>query len=215
MSPGSWRRSARRYAPARSSSRAPCSRTCGRSRASTSRWRSSRSGGWRSPSSRPSPTPTADDGAPLPPRPEPAQLPELALGGRLGDRERLADAKRPAGRLANLVELDAGMERRQLELAVLARTQDAQVGDHRERAAAAAERGDEVEALDEGARRVPKHDDDLLDSRGDLRRAPGARQPHLRMVVGPDHGRVDVPAPVDLRGAEEADVDPPGSDPVG
>ena len=41
----------------------------------------------------------------------------------------------------------------------------------------------------------------------DLARAARARQPHLRVLVVADHGRVEVPEPVDLRAAEERHVD--------
>jgi hypothetical protein len=76
------------------------------------------------------------------------------------------------------------------------------------RPAAVADRGDEVHGVDERARRLAHDHDHLAAARGDLGRAAGARQPHLRVVVVvADDGRVDVREAVDLGGAEEADVD--------
>ena len=142
--------------------------------------------------------------------------------------ERLADAQRPPGRLADLVDLDPGMDRDQLELAVLrARPQDPEVGDDDRRAragepealplarpGAVADRRGEVELLDERPLRLAQQDDHLARGRRDLGRPAGARQPHLRVLVGADDGRVDVRVAVELRRPEEADVDPPGADPV-
>ena len=64
--------------------------------------------------------------------------------------------------------------------------------------------------------RLPlRHDDEDLAAGGrDLRRAAAARQPHLRLVVGADHGGVEVGEAVDLRAAEEADGDAPALQPV-
>ena len=145
---------------------------------------------------------------------EPAELVELPLGRRLGPGQWLAHAQRPARRLQHLLDLDARVERHELELAVAPGLEDAQVGDDGEGVAAAPERGDEVEALDEGPRRMPEQDDDLPGGRGDLGRPARTRQADLGMVVGADHRRVDVPAPVDLGRAEKADVHAPGADPV-
>ena len=106
--------------------------------------------------------------------------------------------------------------------------EDAEVGDHAGRALAAqaellavaragpvADRGDEVDLLDERAGALAHDHDHLPAGRGDLRRPAGAGQAHLRVVVvAADHGRVDVGVAVDLGGAEEADVDPAGLDPV-
>ena len=65
-------------------------------------------------------------------------------------------------------------------------------------------------AVDEAARRRLQHHEGLPRVRGDLRRAAGAGQARVRRVVGADHGAVEVAEAVDLRGAEEADVDAPG-----
>ena len=81
-------------------------------------------------------------------------------------------------------------------------------------ALAVAERGDEVELLDEAARRLAHDDEDLAAGGGDLRRAAAAGQPHLRLVVGADHRGVEVGEAVDLRAAEEADGDAPALQPV-
>ncbi len=59
-------------------------------------------------------------------------------------------------------------------------------------AVAEADRGAEVEPLDERARRLLQDHERLLARRRDLGRAAGARQPHLRVVVGADHGAVEV-----------------------
>ena len=72
----------------------------------------------------------------------------------------------------------------------------------------------EVELGHERARRLAQHHDRLTAGGGDLGRAAGARQAHLRVVVGADHGAVEVAVTVDLRGAQEADVDAPGLQPV-
>ena len=55
-----------------------------------------------------------------------------------------------------------------------------------------------------------QHHEGLLCVRGDLRRAAGAGQARGRRVVGADHGAVEVAEAIDLRRAEEADVDAPG-----
>ena len=81
-------------------------------------------------------------------------------------------------------------------------------------ALAVAERGDEVELVDEAARRLPHDDEDLAAGDRDLRRAAAAGQPHLRLVVGADHRGVEIGEAVDLRAAEEADRDAPALQPV-
>ena len=78
----------------------------------------------------------------------------------------------------------------------------------------AADRGDEVHLAHEGALRVAQQNDHAAGRARDLRRAAGAGQAHLGRVVVADHRGVDVAEAVDLRGAEEADVDPPAADPV-
>ena len=83
------------------------------------------------------------------------------------------------------------------------------------RARPVADRGDEVDPFDERAVVLPDHDDHLTARGGDLRRAARAGQPHLGVTVIPaDHGGVDVAELVDLGGAEEADVDAAGLQPV-
>ena len=104
----------------------------------------------------------------------------------------------------------------------------AEVGDDQHRAAAAqaqplavagavaeADRGDEVDPLDEacaGSAARPRSTSPA--GGGDLRGAAGARQPDRRARVVADHRGVDVAEPVDLRRAEEADVDPARLEPV-
>src|SRR5205085_2993246 len=75
--------------------------------------------------------------------------------------------------------------------------------------------GTEVESLDECTPGLTQHHEDLADARRDLRGAAGPGQAHLRRAVVADHGAVQVRVPVDLRRAEEADVDPPALEPVG
>ena len=70
--------------------------------------------------------------------------------------------------------------------------------------------GAEVELLDEAARRRLQHDEGPPRVRGDLRRAAGAGQARRGRCVRADHRAVEVAEAVDLRGAEEADVDAPG-----
>src|SRR5215211_7386127 len=115
-----------------------------------------------------------------------AQRLELALGRRVRRLQVLVDAQRPAGRLADLLDLDPRVDRDQLELAVLrAWAQDTEVGDDDGRAGpgevqllagpaavAVADRGHEVELLDEAALRLAHDHDDLPRGGRDLRRAP-------------------------------------------
>ncbi|MNM47598.1 hypothetical protein D3C81_585700 [compost metagenome] len=77
-----------------------------------------------------------------------------------------------------------------------------------------ANRGDEVQLVDEGTRRLLEDDQHLLGGTGDFRCATGTRQAGFRGVVVTDHSRVDVAEAVDLGGAEEADVDAPTLQPV-
>ena len=70
--------------------------------------------------------------------------------------------------------------------------------------------GAEVELLDEAARRRLQHHEGLPRVRGDLGRAARAGQARRGRCVGTDHGAVEVAEAVDLRGAEEADVDASG-----
>ena len=76
-------------------------------------------------------------------------------------------------------------------------------------------RGDEVEALDEALPRLTGDDDHLATGGGDLGRPARAREANLRTLVRrADDRRVDVRVAVDLRRAEEADVDAAGLYPV-
>ncbi|MNR13761.1 hypothetical protein D3C85_1301870 [compost metagenome] len=81
-------------------------------------------------------------------------------------------------------------------------------------ALAEADRGDEVELVDEAAMTLLEDDQHFLGAAGDFRGAAGAGQAHLRREVVADHGGVDVAELVDLRRAEEADVDAPALQPV-
>ena len=103
------------------------------------------------------------------------------------------------------------MHRGQRQLAV-ARLEDAEVGDDDADVVADARR--EVELLDEGALRVAEHHEHILDRCGDLGRTTAAGQAHLRLRVVADHRAVEVAAAVDLRRAEEADVDAAALEPV-
>ena len=82
-------------------------------------------------------------------------------------------------------------------------------------AVAEADRRAEVAALDERARPLPNDDDDLACGCRDLGSAARTRQSRGRMLVVADDRRVDVAVAVELRGAEEADVDASGLQPVG
>jgi hypothetical protein len=75
------------------------------------------------------------------------------------------------------------------------------------RPAQVARRGPEVDRLDEAAPALAHDDEDLPGIDRDLARAAGARQSRRRVVVRADDRGVDVAEPVDLGGAQEADVD--------
>ena len=77
------------------------------------------------------------------------------------------------------------------------------------RAAEVPGRGPEVDPLDERARRLAHDHEHLAGVDRDLARAAAARQARRRRGVVADDGRVDVPEPVDLGGAQEPDVDQP------
>src|SRR3989344_1495101 len=77
-----------------------------------------------------------------------------------------------------------------------------------------ADRSDEIEFVDERTRRLLENDQHALGGTGNLRRATGTRQTHFRCMVITDHGGVDVAETVDLRSAEETDVDTPALQPV-
>ena len=81
-------------------------------------------------------------------------------------------------------------------------------------AIAVAQRGDEIELVDERALALRHDDEHLAAGGGDLRRAAAARQPHLRLVVGADDRGVEVGEAVDLGAAEEADGDAAALQPV-
>src|SRR5207344_149941 len=83
------------------------------------------------------------------------------------------------------------------------------------RAGPVPERRDEIEALDEALARLSDDDDHLRARGGDLRGAARAWETDDRRGVRrADDSRVDVGEAIDLRGAEEPDVDPPGLQPV-
>src|SRR5919204_6306749 len=88
-----------------------------------------------------------------------AQRCELGAGRRLRPLEVAGDAQRPPGRRAHVVDLDAGMDLRQRELATVfsstAGLEDAEVGDDDGDVVAAART--EVEPLDERARALAQH----------------------------------------------------------
>src|SRR5665647_2799647 len=119
------------------------------------------------------------------------------------------------------------MDRSEDKVAVFIGLQDPQVGDDAPRTPSAesellavpgvvpeSDGGDEADAVDEYPPGLA-HDDDHLTARGrDLWRAAGAGQPHLRVVVGADHSRVDVGAPVDLRRTEKSQFDASRLQPV-
>ena len=76
------------------------------------------------------------------------------------------------------------------------------------------ERGYERQLVDERSQALRHGDEHLLHMHRDLGRTATARQPHLRLVIIPDHRRVEVREPVDLRTAEKTDRDPPALQPV-
>src|SRR4029079_6084952 len=134
------------------------------------------------------------------------------------------DGEVPADRLTGLVDGRARMERVEPHLAVLAEVVDAKVGDDDAGAApqpallppdplallGAAEVAGarpEVDPLDEAAGALAHDHEDLARVDRDLAGAATPPQTRLRVGVVADHRRVDVPEPVDLGGAEEADVD--------
>ncbi len=160
---------------------------------------------------------------------------QLAQRGQLGFRwghelpEVVGDPELPAGSVIDFVNRSPGVDRRQHELTRLrVRPQNAEVGDDPARASAGqaealpaarsvaeSDRRHEVDPIDERAPGLPDHDDDFLAGGRDLGRAARARQPDGRMgVVGADHRGVDVAELVQLRRAEEADVDPARLQPV-
>ena len=85
----------------------------------------------------------------------------------------------------------------------------------RSRPVSEADRGAKGELVDERARRVLDDHQRLLAGRGDLGRAAAAGKPHLGIIVGADHGAVEIGEAVDLRSPQEADVDAAALQPVG
>ena len=158
-----------------------------------------------------------------------AERGELVRRHRVGDPDIGRRMQRPPGRLPALLDRHAGMDVRQHQLARRrVGPQQAEVGDDQLWSCAAqaeplpvprpvteTERRAEVDAFDERPRRLA-HDHHHLARRGrDLRRPACTRQPCPGVVVVADHRRVDVGEAVELGAAEEADVDPPGLQPVG
>ena len=140
----------------------------------------------------------------------------------------VGDLKLPAGRLAAPARRSTpGVHARQDELlGVRIWLEHAEIGDHGRRAGAAEaeplrDRGPpgpspcptvvQKSSRSTNVRGAVRRDHDhLAAARRDLGCAAGPRQPRPRVLVVADHGRVQVRVAVDLRGAEERDVDPPG-----
>ena len=68
-------------------------------------------------------------------------------------------------------------------------------------------RRQEIELPHERARMMTHDDEDAAATGGDLRSAPGARQPHLRLMIAADHGAVQISVAIHLRAAEKPDGD--------
>src|SRR5262249_58900558 len=66
---------------------------------------------------------------------------------------------------------------------------------------------DEIDLLHEPAWLVHGEDDDAAAERDDVIGAATAREPHFRPVVAADRARVEVAVAIDLRAADEADVE--------
>ena len=111
------------------------------------------------------------------------------------------------------------MQGGQHQFTAFIRLQDAQVGDHGLRAAAAqagcvsfglpvqeAGRGAEIHLFREAAFLVRGDDVAAVGPGGDFHRAARAGQAHLGMVVIADHGGIDVAKAVDLRAAQKAHI---------
>ena len=153
------------------------------------------------------------------------QLSSLGVGGG----ELVGDLQLPAGRLADLLGGHARVHLRQRQLLGLRIwLEHAEIGDHGGRSA---RRGSRAARAPPGPSPCPtvvqkssrstnvraavgRDHDHLAAARRDLRCAAGPGQPRPGMVVVADHGRVEVRVAVDLRGAEERDVDPSRPDPV-
>ena len=129
---------------------------------------------------------------------------------------------------ARVVDRDAGVQRCQRQFTRRRiGTEDAEIGDDDLRPATAqtqplssawpvaeAERGHEIDALDERPRGLAQQHEHLTTRRGDLRGAAGAGEANFRARVVADDGGVDVGEAVDLRTSEEADVDATRLQPV-
>ena len=133
------------------------------------------------------------------------------------------DPQVPAGRLASVVGRHVGVELGHRQLPRLGiRLEHAEVGHHAGHAHSSppahigrlADAREEVEPLDERARRLPEHDERLPAPRGDLRGPACARQPHFRPLVVADDRAVQIPVRVDLGRAQKAYVDPSALKPV-
>ncbi len=136
----------------------------------------------------------------------------------------VGDPERPADRLLGPVERRARVERVEAHLAVLVEVVDAEVRDDDRRAAPepallapdplallgaaeVARARPEVDLLDEAPGRLAHDHEHLAGVDRDLAGTAAPRETRLRGVVVADHGRVDVAEAVDLRRAEEPDVD--------
>lgn len=76
------------------------------------------------------------------------------------------------------------------------------------------DRGDEVQLVDERARRLLENDQHRLGRTGNLRRSTGTWQTNFGVVIIADHGGVDVAEAVHLRSTEKANIDPAALQPV-
>ena len=144
---------------------------------------------------------------------------ELVGGGGRGFGDLCGVAHRPAGVVGDLRPGDARMDGGDGHLAAhRIGLQDAEIGDEPGRALGAQaeprpmlaalampQRGDEVEPLDEVSFRLAHDDENLAAAGADLGRPAAARQPGARLVIGADHGGVDIGEAVDLGAAEETD----------
>jgi hypothetical protein len=92
--------------------------------------------------------------------------------------------------------------------------QDAEIRDHRAQRGRPRRRRDEVDAIHERLRRVPRHDQHLAHPRCDLRRPPGAGETQRRVRVVANHRGVEIAAAVDLRRPEDGKIDAPGLQPI-
>src|SRR6185437_10642229 len=146
-----------------------------------------------------------------------ADQPELLAARGLGLPDVVGHLEVPARALPDLLQRHTGMQALERHLAGLVEPVDPQAGDHHGRtlslpllrtvAAQVTRTRDEVDRVDERALRLRHDDEDLLRVDRDLARAARARQPHLGLRVVADRRGVEVAVAVDLRAAQEADVD--------